>query len=105
LTIHDDDAAFFSAMFARRLWLFDSAAERSLWDAEFRPGDILTFGSETAGINQSLLTLPMMQALRIPQVKGERCLNIATAAGIATYEALRQLQRAASNADAPHSVG
>src|SRR5438105_9299572 len=30
-TIHDDDAAFFSAMSGRRLWFFDSAAEQRLW--------------------------------------------------------------------------
>jgi tRNA(Leu) C34 or U34 (ribose-2'-O)-methylase TrmL len=31
--------------------------------------------------------------LRIPQAPGERCLNLATAAGIALYEALRQIGR------------
>src|SRR5881394_2899706 len=38
LTIHDEDSAFFEALSGRRLWFFDSAADRSLWDAQFSDG-------------------------------------------------------------------
>src|SRR5438876_12151019 len=58
LTIHDDDAAFLAAMPRRRLWLFDSAAKNSYWAGEFRLCDVLVLGSETAGIDKSLLSLP-----------------------------------------------
>ena len=58
LTIHDEDATFLAAMSRRRLWLFDSAAKHSHWAGEFRLSDVLVFGSETAGIDQSLLALP-----------------------------------------------
>jgi tRNA (cytidine/uridine-2'-O-)-methyltransferase len=50
------------------------------------------FGSETSGLPASLVERYPGQALRIPQVAGERCLNLSTAAGIALYEALRRLQ-------------
>jgi len=95
LTVHDDDDAFFKAISNRRAWYFDSAAQSSLWDVAFHAGDVLVFGSETGGIEQSILSACPSQALRIPQVAGERCLNLATSVGIATYTALRQLPDAA----------
>jgi tRNA (cytidine/uridine-2'-O-)-methyltransferase len=60
-----------------------------VWDANFRDGDYLIFGSETHGIDESLLRAHPKRTLRIPQSPGERCLNLSTAAGIGLYEALR----------------
>lgn len=77
----------------RRLWLLSTHAERSLWDAAFEPGDGLVFGNETAGAPPWLHEeIGGERRLRIPQFRPElRSLNLSTAAGIATYEALRQL--------------
>src|ERR1700733_5674343 len=46
LTVHDDDAAFFSAIDRARCWFFTSKSERSFWGANFVDGDCLVFGSE-----------------------------------------------------------
>jgi tRNA (cytidine/uridine-2'-O-)-methyltransferase len=92
LTVHDDDEAFFAAMDDARLWYFTSKAERSIWTAEFGPDDVLVFGSETSGLKPPILARSPEHNLRIPQAAGERCLNLATCAGIALYEALRQVQ-------------
>ncbi len=91
LTVHDDDIAFFQAMerFGGGPWLFSSKAERSFWHADYRDGDWLVFGSETRGIGRAILDAHPGRALRIPQAAGERCLNLATAAGIGLYHALR----------------
>jgi tRNA (cytidine/uridine-2'-O-)-methyltransferase len=91
LTVHDDDAAFFAAVGADRVWLFTSKAERSLWAADFRDGDWLVFGSETRGIDPAIVAARADRALRIPQAEDERCLNLATAAGIGLFEALRRV--------------
>lgn len=91
LTVHDDDAAFFSSMQDTRLWMFTSKSDRSFWTADFSPGDCLVLGSETAGLSPAVLARGT--PLRIPQSEGERCLNLSTAAGIALYEAIRQLSR------------
>ena len=91
LTVHDDDAAFFAAVGAERMWLFTSKGERSLWEADFRDGDWLVFGSETRGIDPAVVAAHAGRALRIPQAEGERCLNLATAAGIGLFEALRRV--------------
>jgi tRNA (cytidine/uridine-2'-O-)-methyltransferase len=93
LTVHDDDAAFFRAVASDggRLWFFTTKSNRGLWDAAFLPNDWLVFGSETSGLPESLLRANADRCVRIPQVAGERCLNLATAAGIGLYEALRRV--------------
>jgi len=93
LTLHDDDAAFFQAIDAARLWLFTSKAARPHWDAPFTPHDCLVFGSETHGLSDAILSRFPDRQLRIPQVEGERCLNLSTAVGIGLYEALGKIQR------------
>ena len=92
LTLHDDEDAFFRACGPEtRPWLFTSKADRGLWDVHFHASDWLIFGSETRGLSDTLLQRFPDQALRIPQVEGERCLNLSTAVGIGLYEALRQV--------------
>lgn len=93
LTIHDDNATFLTSMTDRRLWLFSTKGTRLHWNATFGAGDVLVFGSETKGIDESIQARFTDQVLRIPQTPAERCLNLATAAGIGLYEAIRQTQR------------
>jgi tRNA (cytidine/uridine-2'-O-)-methyltransferase len=92
LTVHDDTGAFLDFAKTGRLWLSSSRGQRSLWQADFRDGDWLVFGSETKGIDDSLLAQFPDQVLRIPQAPDERCLNLSTAAGVALYEALRVIR-------------
>jgi tRNA (cytidine/uridine-2'-O-)-methyltransferase len=100
LTVHDDDAAFFTSAASAvdrkpgKMWLFTSKSSRPFWDATFAAEDWLVFGNETAGLPTAMLSEHADRCLRIPQVAGERCLNLSTATGIALYEALRQVARA-----------
>jgi tRNA (cytidine/uridine-2'-O-)-methyltransferase len=91
LVVHDDTEALFRAVGGDPIWLLSSKGERSVWDAEFEDGDWLIFGSETHGIEESILARHPTRTLRIPQASEERCLNLSTAAGAALYEALRQV--------------
>ena len=90
LTVHDDWAAFAQSTDATRVWLCENDHGRSIWQADFRDGDALVFGSETAGLSQAILTTYADRIVHIPQIAGERCLNVSTAAGIVLFEALRQ---------------
>ena len=92
LAVHDDDAAFFASLGDARRWLLSSKGTRSIWDADFRNGDCLIFGNETHGLPEDWLAREAERTIRIPQAAGERCLNLSTAAGIALYEALRQIR-------------
>ena len=90
---HADWAAFrASASAPARLWLFTTRSEASFWDAPFRDGDGLVFGNEGAGAPEWLHEELGSQRVTIPHANPElRSLNLSTAAGIAAYEALRQI--------------
>ena len=92
LTLHDDTDRFLLAAGGSRRWFFSTTGTVPLWDADFHDGDWLIFGSETHGIDRTLLAQHPDRVVRIPQAPGERCLNLSTAAGIALYEALRRLR-------------
>jgi tRNA (cytidine/uridine-2'-O-)-methyltransferase len=74
-----------------RRWLFSARAGRGLWTADFAPGDHLVFGSETEGLSAEVLAGGTGGPLTIPMLAQRRSLNLSTAVGVATYEALRQL--------------
>ncbi len=65
-------------------------AERPYFDARFQPGDFLVFGRETKGLPEPLLSARADRCLTIPMREQTRSLNLATAAGIVLYEAIRQ---------------
>jgi tRNA (cytidine/uridine-2'-O-)-methyltransferase len=71
--------------------LFTARSGQALFDYPFRLGHHLVFGSETEGLGDALLRGGSGEAVSIPMLPQRRSLNLSTAAGIATYEALRQL--------------
>jgi tRNA (cytidine/uridine-2'-O-)-methyltransferase len=75
-----------------RLFFFSARAGHLYTDAAYRPGDCLVFGPESSGFSEELLRENEDHVLRIPmRTNHVRSLNLATAVGIAVYEALRQL--------------
>ena len=90
---HADWAAFRASEHGpKRLWLFTTKTTRSFWDAGFADGDGLVFGNEGSGAPEWLHTeLGEARRLTIPHANAElSSLNLSTAAGVGTYEALRQ---------------
>ena len=88
VTAHADWAAF-AGQIEGRLVLLTTAGGVRLDEAQFRPGDILLMGSESAGVPEAVHASAALR-VRIPQAAGTRSLNIAVAAGIALAESLRQ---------------
>jgi tRNA (cytidine/uridine-2'-O-)-methyltransferase len=75
-----------------RLWLFTTRSESGFWDARFEDGDGLVFGNEGAGAPDWLHEELSERRVTIPHANASlRSLNLSTAAGIAAYEALRQI--------------
>ena len=76
-----------------RIWLIETGTERTIWEAEYRDGDGLLFGSETEGTPEWLQAeLGEARKLMIPHANRElRSLNLSTSVGIATYEAWRRV--------------
>ncbi|MCE2982364.1 MAG: tRNA (cytidine(34)-2'-O)-methyltransferase [Parachlamydia sp.] len=85
-----DDLESYLDHHAGTFYFFSSKATKLYTEVKYDPSSLLIFGSETTGLpskfhekwNPHLVTLPMK--------KGARCLNLATSAGIALYEAWRQ---------------
>ena len=74
------DAAFY---------FLTTKASLNYWDVPYPDDCWLVFGPETRGLPESMLETEAANCLRIP-MQGTRSLNLATAAGIVMYEAVRQ---------------
>jgi tRNA (cytidine/uridine-2'-O-)-methyltransferase len=81
-----------AASASARFLFFTKKTRRLYWDHCFEPNDHLVFGRETKGLPESLLVTNAGHCLRIPMREEARSLNLATAAGIVLYEAVRQLR-------------
>lgn len=91
VTRHVDFNAFQSAMQGRTIWAITTKGTRAHSDAPYSPGDVLLFGSETAGLSSEVhAALPAEQKLRIPMQPNNRSLNLSNAVAIVSYEAWRQ---------------
>lgn len=88
-TVHDDLDGFL-AWLPGEPWLMTTRGSVGLWECSFKRGDVLVFGSEGGGLPERVHERFPKRGVRIPQVAGERCLNLSTAAGVGLYEALRQ---------------
>lgn len=64
--------------------------EKPYFEAAFKEGDYIFFGSETAGIPKSILDAYKEQNITIPMTKEGRSLNLAISTGIVLYDAIRQ---------------
>lgn len=87
---------FRSSLADRRVIAFSTRGEKSLWETSFEVGDTLLFGPESRGLPDDLLDAVHPHIVRIPMMPQERSLNLGTSAGIAVYEALRQLRASPS---------
>lgn len=72
---------------------FSKKAGHTLFEHEFKPGTYLIFGKETAGLPDSVINAYPTDTVRIPMYDARvRSLNLANAASIGVYEAIRQLE-------------
>lgn len=84
---------FLDRLPTERLWFFSTKGDRRHTDVAWRDGDGLVFGRETKGLPPALVEAHRDQLVRIPMLgEFQRSLNLAQAAAIGLYEALRQTQ-------------
>ena len=74
-----------------RLHLFTARAEETLFERRFAPGDVLVFGQEQLGLPPALVAAWPERCVSIPMLPGRRSLNLAVAAGVGVYAAIRSL--------------
>jgi len=76
-----------------RFHFLTTKASRPYTEVRFEADDFLVFGRETKGLPESLLRENANQCLTIPMLNPQvRSLNLATAAAIVIFEALRQIR-------------
>ena len=76
---------------AGQLVLLTTHGRRRYTDVTYRRGAYLLFGNETSGLPAALRARYLPATARIPMRGGLRSLNLANAAAVVVYEALRQL--------------
>ena len=76
----------------KNIYLFTTHASQTLWQTTFAKDDGLLFGNEGKGVPDEIHQWAKTNRVTIPKYKnGLRSLNLAVSVGIATYEALRQI--------------
>lgn len=91
--VHDTFADAMASTGARpeRRFAFTTKGSRSFAGVAFEPGDVLVFGSETAGLKPEVRdTFPEDQRLRLPMQPGQRSLNLSNSVAVVVFEAWRQ---------------
>lgn len=91
LWVHPHWRAFRDAVARERCLYFTSHATRPYIDAPYAENSVLVFGNETAGMPVRIREKYADRMYRIPMRPAVRSLNLATAAAIVLYEAIRQL--------------
>ena len=76
---------------APRVFYATTKGRHRYTDVEYRDGDYIVFGRETAGIPEDILIKHPDGCIRIPMLPEERSLNLSNSAAIILYEAMRQL--------------
>lgn len=76
---------------AGTFYFVETWGNKSYTDVEYRDGDYIILGKETAGLPAELLEPYQEQIIRIPMGDATRSINLSNCAAIVLYEALRQL--------------
>jgi tRNA (cytidine/uridine-2'-O-)-methyltransferase len=90
LSMHRDFNALVETRPGARFFFYSTRGRRLYTEPSYRGDDFLVFGSETRGLPDHLLR-DAAQVLRIPMIgRMPRSLNLANAAAVVLFEALRQ---------------
>ena len=91
--VHPNWTECASALAGKRIFLLTTRAKKNLFEARFARGDVVVFGSETAGVPESVLgAFSEERRLRLPMRSRNRSINLANAVAIVVYECWRQLE-------------
>ena len=92
LVVWDSIEEFFakSGVDESNIHLATTKTDKPYFEAEFKKGDFILFGSETSGIDEVVLNRYKEKNITIPMTKEGRSLNLAISCGIVLYEAIKQ---------------
>lgn len=73
-----------------RTYYATTKAHKTYVDADYKPGDYIMFGKESAGIPEEILVRNEEACIRIPMKEEYRSLNLSNSVAVIAYEAMRQ---------------
>lgn len=76
--------------YADRFFYATTKSDTPYFEKDFKKGDFLFFGSETAGIPEEFMKKNWKNSMTIPMGSNGRSLNLSVSVGIVLYEAIRQ---------------
>jgi tRNA (cytidine/uridine-2'-O-)-methyltransferase len=92
VTRHSNYAEFAEAMAGKRIFACTTKGSTHYHKVNFEPGDVLLFGSETAGLPDEVRDpFPSDRKIRIPMLPSNRSMNLSNSVAIISYEAWRQV--------------
>ena len=91
LWVHPAWREFREAVSRERCLYFSAHGGRSYLAAPYETNSALVFGNETTGLPERIREKHPERVYRIPMRPAARSLNLATAAGIVLYEAIRRI--------------
>jgi tRNA (cytidine/uridine-2'-O-)-methyltransferase len=90
LILHNSLSDFLEYVKGRRIFFSTTKAKNSVYDIEYKKGDIFMFGSETKGLPEDLLSSHYRYCINIPTTDKVRSINLSDSVSIVLYEAIRQ---------------
>ena len=89
---HSNYAAFIDEMQPERLFAITTKGKVKYSDIKYQHGDVLLFGSETAGLPTDVMnSVDKSNRLKIPMQPNNRSLNLSNSGAIVVYESWRQV--------------
>ena len=91
VTRHPNYNCFLEEMQGHRILAFTTKGKILYDQVTYQKGDVLLFGSETAGLPNNILdSIDNDHCLRVPMIPGSRSLNLSNTVAIVSYESWRQ---------------
>lgn len=91
ITQHKNYADFLNTMQGHRILAITTKGTGSYAGMSYQKGDVLLFGSETAGLPADIQQeIPEKHQLRIPMQPNNRSMNLSNTVAIVSYEAWKQ---------------
>ena len=91
VTVHKNYTDFLNTMPNQQVWAITTKGTQRYDQVAYKQGDILLFGSETAGLSADVQqSIPIENQLRIPMQPNNRSMNLSNTVALVSYEAWRQ---------------
>lgn len=77
----------------KNVYYLSAHAEKNYAQVQFKPGDVLVFGSESSGLPPEISQLQenREKMISLPMLEKARCINVSSSVSAVVYEALRQI--------------